>query len=222
MSVATVRAATDVGGTFTDLVYLQVDASGAQTVKTAKSDTTPPFFDQGVMDVVRKCGLGFEDIQFMAHGTTVVINALTERKGVKTALITTEGFRDSLEIARGNRPDFFNLYYSKPKPFTPRYLRREVPGRLSPKGEERQPLDLSGLPAIIDDFRTEGVEAIGICLLHSYANPDHEVAVLERVRELWPGVSVVAPNRLIVVRTSWPTDRVAASIRSSLPPGKFW
>jgi N-methylhydantoinase A len=132
----------------------------------------------------------------MAHGTTVVINALTERKGVKTGLITTEGFRDSLEIARGNRPDFFDLNYVKPPPFVPRSLRREVPGRLTPEGTERAPLELGGLPEIVDDFRRAGVEAVAICLLHSYANTEHERAVLERVRELWPEASAVASHQI--------------------------
>ena len=149
-----------------------------------------------MLDVLAKSGVAIEDIGFLAHGTTLVINALTERKGVKTALITTEGFRDSLEIARGNRPDYFNLHYEKPPPFVPRYLRREVPGRLTHDGREREPLDLSGLPAIIDDFRADGVEAIAICLLHSYADPSHEQAVLARVRELWPEVSVVASHQI--------------------------
>lgn len=197
MKQPTIRAATDVGGTFTDLVYLQTDPkTGQQTIVTAKSDTTPPNFEQGVMQVIKKGGLSPKDIAFMAHGTTVVINALTERKGVKTALITTEGFRDSLEIARGNRPDFFNLFYQKPVPFVPRHLRREVPGRMSPQGEERQPLDLGGLGAILEDFRREGVQAVAICLLHSYANPAHEQAVLGRVRELWPEVSAVASHQI--------------------------
>jgi N-methylhydantoinase A len=192
-----IRAASDVGGTFTDLVYFYTDpATGHQEIVTAKSDTTPPNFEQGVMNVIHKVGLKLGDIGFLAHGTTVVINALTERKGVKTALITTEGFRDSLEIARGNRPDFFNLFYKKPEPFVPRYLRREVPGRLSPQGEERQSLDLSGLPGILQDFRKEGVQAIAICLLHSYANPVHEQSLLERVRELWPEVSAVASHQI--------------------------
>src|SRR5439155_14998273 len=113
-----------------------------------------------------------------------------------TGLITTEGFRDVLEIARGNRPDFFSLHYVKPPPFVPRRLRREVPGRLSQTGAERRPLDLSGLPAILDDFRDEGVEAVAICLLHAYADPGHEGAVLGRVRELWPEVSVVASHQI--------------------------
>src|SRR5215475_5007386 len=152
------RVATDVGGTFTDLVAFSTDPeTGRQEILTAKSDTTPPDFERGVLDVIAKSGVTPADIRFLAHGTTLVINAITERKGVKTALITTEGFRDSLEIARGNRPDYFNLHYVKPAPFVPRYLRREVPGRLTHDGREREPLDLAGLPAILEDFRREEV-----------------------------------------------------------------
>jgi N-methylhydantoinase A len=194
---AAIHAATDVGGTFTDLVYFRTDPeTGAQEIVTAKSDTTPPNFEQGVMDVIGKSHVSLEEIAFLAHGTTVVINALTERKGVVTGLITTEGFRDSLEIARGNRPDFFNLHYVKPTPFVPRRLRRELPGRLAQDGSERSPLDLTELPAILDDFRDESVAAIAICLLHSYANPVHEQQVLARVRALWPEVSVVASHQI--------------------------
>lgn len=193
----TIRAATDVGGTFTDLVYFSTDPdTGAQEVVTAKADTTPPSFEQGVMNVIEKSGVTLGEIAFLAHGTTVVINALTERKGVKVGLVTTEGFRDSLEIARGNRPDYFNLDYEKPPPFVPRRLRREVPGRIGHDGRERRPLELEGLPEIVDAFREDGVEAIALCLLHSYANPEHERAVLERVRELWPEVSAVASHQI--------------------------
>ncbi len=159
---ATLRVATDVGGTFTDLVTFATDAEGRQTIRTAKSDTTPPNFEQGVLNVLARGGLTPRDIAFFAHGTTVVINALTERKGARTALITTEGFRDILEIARGNRPDFFNIRYRKPAPFVPRQLRFEVPGRLTYKGEERAPLDLSTLPAIVARLRAEGIEAVAI------------------------------------------------------------
>ena len=195
--IPTIRAATDVGGTFTDIVYFSSNPeSGVQEIVTAKSDTTPPNFEQGVMNVITKSGVALEEIAFLAHGTTVIINAITERKGVKTALITTEGFRDSLEIARGNRPDYFNLDYEKPEPFVPRYLRREVPGRLTHDGSERQPLDLSELPAILDDFRADGVEAVAICLLHAYADPRHEQEVLARVEELWPGIAAVASHQI--------------------------
>jgi N-methylhydantoinase A len=192
-----IRAATDVGGTFTDLVYFFTDPStGLQEVVTAKADTTPPDFERGVLEVLGKGGAPLGEIVHLAHGTTLVINALTERKGVTTGLITTEGFRDVLEIARGNRPDFFNLHYVKPAPFVPRRLRREVPGRLGQDGRERRPLDLSVLPEILEDFRAEGVQAVAICLLHSYADPRHERAVLERVRQLWPEVSVVASHQI--------------------------
>lgn len=190
------RIATDVGGTFTDLVAFETASDGTINIVTAKSDTTPPNFEMGVLNVMEKGGIRPEEVDFMAHGTTVVINALTERKGVKVGLITTKGFRDTLEIARGNRPDFFNLHYVKPEPFVPRYLRCELPGRMTYKGEERAPLDLTDLPEIIEKFRSEGVEAIAICLLHSYANTKHENAVLKAVNDAWPEVSVVASHQI--------------------------
>lgn len=193
----TVRVATDVGGTFTDLVYFEFDpATGRQRIRTAKSDTTPPNFEQGILNVLRKADVNLDEVSFLAHGTTVVINALTERRGVRTGLITTEGFRDVLEIGRANRPDFFNLSWVKPSPFVPRFLRREVPGRIHFDGTERQPLDVSGVTQIIHDFRREGVEAVAICLMHAYANPAHEQAVLAEVRKLWPEVSLVASHQI--------------------------
>jgi len=191
------RVATDVGGTFTDLVCFEIDAAtGESRVLTAKSDTTPPDYERGVLNVLDKAGVDPSSIDFLAHGTTVVINALTERKGVRVGLITTAGFRDTLEIARGNRPDFFNLHYQKPAPFVPRYLRRELPGRMSYKGEEQKPLDLAPLDEILADFKNEGVEAVAICFLHSYANASHEQKAVARVRELWPEISVVSSHQI--------------------------
>ncbi len=197
MANVNIRVATDVGGTFTDLAYFESDPdTGEQRVRTAKVDTTPPDFERGVLELLHKADVPFSEIGFLAHGTTVIINAITERKGAKTGLITTEGFRDVLEIARGDRPNFFDLRYKKPEPFVPRYLRREVPGRMSYLGKELAPLDLSGLAEIIDAFVAESVEAIAICLLHSYANEAHEVAVLEEVRRLAPNISVVASHQI--------------------------
>ena len=197
MSGKTIRVATDVGGTFTDLVCFETDhATGEARIVTAKSDTTPPNFEQGVLNVLDKGGVDPKSIDFLAHGTTVVINALTERKGVKVGLITTEGFRDSIEIARGNRPDFFNLHYVKPEPFVPRYLRREVGGRLSYKGEEMRPLDLSALPGIVADFKADGVQAVAVSFLHSYADPSHEERTLAELKRLWPEVATVASHQI--------------------------
>ena len=130
------RVATDVGGTFTDLVYYDVDvkAGSPSAIQVVKMDTTPPDFEEGVMQCLERSGLDPSMVTFFAHGTTVVINALLSRTGAKTGLITTRGFRDVLEIARGNRPDLFNFYFRKPPPFVPRYLRQEVTERASYKG----------------------------------------------------------------------------------------
>lgn len=193
-----IRLATDVGGTFTDLVYYEIDEGSGRiaSFNAVKAHTTPPHFEKGVMDAVARAGLDYKDVEVFAHGTTVVINALTERKGVKTGLITTKGFRDILEIARGNRPDFFNLRYRKPEPFVPRYLRREVPERLNYRGEILEPLDVSGIADIVASFQSEGVEAVAICLLHAYANPAHEEAVAAEVRRLWPEVGMVSSHQI--------------------------
>ncbi|MCC7320928.1 MAG: hydantoinase/oxoprolinase family protein [Rubellimicrobium sp.] len=197
MSDRIIRVATDVGGTFTDLVHFETDtATGRQTVRTAKSDTTPPDFEKGVLNVLEKGAVKIDEVDFLAHGTTVVINALTERKGARVGLITTRGFRDVLEIGRGNRPDFFNLMYRKPAPFVERYLRREVPGRMDFHGAEQVPLDLSGLPRIVADFQADGVTAVAVCLIHAYANPAHEAAVLAELHRLWPGVTAVASHQI--------------------------
>ncbi len=186
------RVATDIGGTFTDLVYVTSEGE----VGTAKSHTTPAQFEKGVMDVIEAKHISPSEFVSFVHGTTIVINAITERKGAKVALLTTEGFRDILEIGRGTRPDYFDLEYPKPKPFVSRYLRREVPGRINYKGVESKPLDLSGLPGIIADFRAEGVEAIAISFINSYANPIHEETTLTKVKELWPEVSAVASYQI--------------------------
>jgi N-methylhydantoinase A len=192
----TLRVASDVGGTFTDLVCVETDAAGAQRLTRVKVDTTPPDFEQGVLDALRKAGVVPADIAVLAHGTTVIINALTERKGARVALITTQGFRDVLEIARGNRPDYFNLRYRKPEPFVPRHWRAEVPGRLTHDGREREAVDVSGLAAIVADFRRDGVEAIAVCLLHAYADPRHELAVLAEIGRRWPEVPRVASHQI--------------------------
>lgn len=186
------RVATDIGGTFTDLVY--VDNSGRFGV--AKSHTTPPYFEQGVMDVMEKSGIDQKSITTFIHGTTVIINALTERKGVKTGLITTKGFRDVLEIARGNRPDLFNVRYQKPEPFVSRYLRQEVEERMNYKGEVLIELNKDQISDIISFFKSEGVQAIAVSYLHSYVNPIHEQETVQYIKELWPEVFVTASHEV--------------------------
>ena len=190
------RIATDVGGTFTDLVAV-ADGPGADPAPlTVKCDSTPPKFERGVQDVLRKADIDPSTISFFAHGSTVIINAITERKGARTGLITTRGFRDVLEIARGNRPDLYNLMYAKPKPFVPRYLRQEITERISHSGEVLTPLAGDELADIVKTFKSEGVEAIAISLLHAYANPAHETTIRDAIHGLWPGISVVPSHTL--------------------------
>lgn len=186
------RVATDIGGTFTDLVYVNEEGE----IGVAKSHTTPPNFEKGVIDVIEKSGIDQTAIQTFIHGTTVIINALTERKGVKTALITTKGFRDVLEIARGNRPDLFNVRYQKPVPFVERYLRQEVEERLNYKGEVLSSLNKERLKEIIQYFKEQEVEAIAVAYLHSYVNPVHEIETVNLVKELWPEVAVTASHEV--------------------------
>lgn len=184
------RVATDIGGTFTDLVY--VDESGF--VGVAKSNTTPPNFEKGVLDVIEKAGVKSEQLSMFIHGTTVIINALTERKGAKMGLITTEGFRDVLEIARGNRPDLFNVRYKKPEPFVERHLRLEVGERLNYKGEILSPLRREEIEECVTYFKKEGVEAIAVSYMHSYVNSAHEIETVKIIKELWPEVFVTASS----------------------------
>ena len=193
-----IRVATDVGGTFTDLVYFEIDEKTkiAKKTSTSKSNTTPPNFENGVFNCIEKSKIDIAEASFFAHGTTVIINSITERKGVLTGLITTKGFRDSLEIARGDRPDFFNLRYKKPKPFVPRYLRKEVPGRIDFLGKEIEQLDISDVPNIIKNFKEHQVQSIAICLIHSYANPNHELKISQEVKKLWPDIEVISSHEL--------------------------
>jgi len=182
------RAATDIGGTFTDLVAI----GGNGEMIVTKSHTTPPNFEQGVIDALAESGVAPADVDFFIHGTTTIINALTERKGAKTALLTTKGFRDVLEIARMNRPDLFNLTFAKPRPFVPRYLRKEAAGRLGPDGSVITPLNEGDILAAVDYFKKEGVEAVAICFIHSYANDLHERGAKAVIRRIWPEVFVTA------------------------------
>ena len=155
------RVATDVGGTFTDLVYLDETSGQLGSVKTS---TTPANFAEGILATFHKSALNIAATRFFVHGSTIIINALTERKGAKTALITTKGFRDVLEIGRANRPDLYNLYYTKPKPFVPRYLRLEVRERMNHRGEELEPLNEADVRQAVEFCQKEGVAAIAICL----------------------------------------------------------
>jgi N-methylhydantoinase A len=192
------RVATDIGGTFTDLVFFDYDRETKEVrkVEVSKSSTTPGEFEKGILNTIEKIDLDLNKIDFFAHGTTVVINAITERKGSKTGLITTEGFRDVLEITRGTRPDLYNFNFKKEEPFVERYLRQEVKERINYLGEVITPLDETTVDATIKDFIKEGVEAIAICFLHAYKNPIHEKKLASYIRSKYPQFEVISSHEV--------------------------
>src|SRR3954469_2223646 len=178
--VMTLIVAVDIGGTFTDLVAYDRDG---QRLAFAKSPTTPRDLSQGILAVLQKAGVDAAACDYLKHGTTVVINALLERKGARTALITTRGFRDVAELGRGNRPEPFNLFYRRDPPLAPRPLRHEVAERMDAQGQPVTPLDTAALETLADQLVRDGVEAIAVCFLHAYRNPAHEQAAGRLLRE---------------------------------------
>ncbi len=186
-----IRLATDIGGTFTDLVAFD-EHSGR--VELGKAASTPNDLAQGILDSIAVAAVTLAEANYFVHGCTVVINAITERSGAKTALVTTAGFRDVLEIGRGNRPDMYNLRFKKPVPFVPRHLRFEVRERVNHRGQVLTPIHMEDLDPIAARCRADGVEAIAICLLHSYAFPDHEQQLVAALSEQLPGITVTASH----------------------------
>jgi len=213
------RVATDIGGTFTDLVYL--DEKTGQ-IGVAKASTTPADFAQGVIDTLHKSAIRVPETTFFVHGSTVIINALTERKGAKTALITTRGFRDVLEITRANRPDLYNMYYTKPKPFVPRYLRLEVRERMNYKGEVLEPLHEEDVRRAAEFCRKENVEAIAVCFLHAYANPAHEIRCGEILREMLPDIPVTLSHEITQEWREYERTNTAVLNSYVMPVAKFY
>jgi len=186
------RLAVDIGGTFTDLVA--VYSSGR--VVRAKTDTTPGCLERGVLAALTRSGVPAAGVAAFIHGTTVVINAVTERTGARTALVTTRGFRDVLEIGRANRPDLYNLAYRKPVPFVPRHLRFEVGERMSYRGEVIEPVSGGDLARAGDRLAGLGVQAVAVCLLHAWVNPAHEEHVAAALAARLPGVPVLASHQV--------------------------
>src|SRR5262245_24437907 len=179
--------AVDIGGTFTDLVAYDTET---HRVAYAKSPTTYGNLVDGVLDCFGKARLDPHAASLVNHGTTLVINALIQRKGAEAALVTTKGFRDVLEIARGNRPDPFDLHYRRDEPLIPRALRFEVPERIGATGEVVTPLDTAALTALAEKLKGLGIEAVAIFFMNSYANPVHEEQAAALLRKLLPGVYV--------------------------------
>jgi N-methylhydantoinase A len=206
MTRSAARLAVDIGGTFTDVVLENADRRF-----TSKVLTTPQAPEEAVVAgtriVLREAGLGFADLAVFVHGTTLATNAIIERKGAKTALIATEGFRDVIEIADESRYDQYDIFIDKPRPLVPRRLRFTVPERVDVNGTVRLPLDEAAARAVAAELRREAIESVAVAFLHAYVNPDHEARVREILGEECPGLRVtlsseVAPEMREYERTS--------------------
>lgn len=185
--------AIDIGGTFTDLVACDVDTG---SVTYTKSPTTYNRLADAIFDCIRKAALDAGAASFVKHGTTLVINALLQRTGARAALLTTKGFRDVLEIGRGNRTQPFNLRFHRDPPLIPRELRFEIDERIEGSGRTRTPLAVNDLPALAKALRSLGVEALAISFLNSYLNPEHEQEAAKELRQLLPDVFISTGTEL--------------------------
>jgi N-methylhydantoinase A len=183
------RLAVDIGGTFTDLA---LEHDGGRT--TLKVLTTPAAPEQGVMNGVKAilatAGLAASDIALIIHGTTLATNAVIERKGARTALLTTEGFRDVIAMGNESRYDQYDLNILLPEPLVPRHLRLPIPERLDNTGKVLRPLDADAVRALVPVLQREGVESIAVGLLHAFVNPAHERQVRGILEQALPGVAV--------------------------------
>ena len=187
------RIAVDIGGTFTDLVAVDDDGR----VSRSKALTTPDDLARGIGDCLTGANVAVAGANFFVHGSTVTINAVLERKGARTGLITTKGFRDVYEIGRGNRPEGYNLFFKRPVPLVPRDLRLEVDERLYATGEVLTALDETSAAAAIDALKKAGVESVAVCLLHSYANAAHEQRLGELLRQQFPEAYVSLSHEIL-------------------------
>jgi N-methylhydantoinase A len=181
------RLAVDTGGTFTDIVY--IDDSTGRTILD-KVSTTPRDLGEGVLEAVRKIKIDLSGISLFIHGTTAGLNTIAQRRGAKVGLITTRGFTDILEMTTSNRKEVYNYLWKKPEPLVPRYLRRGVGERANHKGEILQRPDIDEVKKIVAGLKSDGVEAIAVCLLHAYANPENEQIIGRAINEVWPEVGV--------------------------------
>jgi N-methylhydantoinase A len=187
------RLGVDIGGTFTDLVVLD-EATGA--VSHTKALTTPQKLTEGVLRCIEQLKIPLESTTLLVHGTTIGVNALIERKGVRTALVTTEGFRDVLEIGRGNFQRLYDILYQRPPAIVPRRLRFEVAERLSSAGAALIPLDEESVRRVANKLREEKVESVAIVFLFSYVNSAHEKKAATILRQELPDVSITVSHMI--------------------------
>ena len=182
----------DIGGTFTDLVgYVEGELVIAKTL------TTPSNPAIGVATAIELSEVKLAELNEFLHGSTIAINTVLEKKGAKTALLTTKGFRDVYEIGRGNRPEAFDLNFTRPKPLIERQYRYEVGERMNAKGDILKPLETDEIMALGRQLLEEGIESVAICFLHSYSNPSHQILAGKILRQTYPELFVTLSHEIL-------------------------
>ena len=184
-STAPVRVAVDVGGTFTDIVLEQEPRRWSAKLLTTP-DAPETAVLQGIEELLDQAGLAWPQVSLLILGTTLATNALIERKGARTALLTTAGFRDLVEIGLEDRFAQYDIFLDKPEPLVPRPWRHGITERVDAQGQVLTPLDEAQVVALAGELTRAGVESVAVCLLHSYAYPDHERRIRELLREHAP------------------------------------
>ncbi len=192
------RVGMDIGGTFTDYVLLE-DGSGELLLHKRLTTPTDPAEGAllGLQELMQKSGLDLGDCSVLVHGTTLVTNAVIERRGAPTALLTTMGFRDILEMGREQRYDIYDLFLQYPEPLVHRRWRMEVDERVDRDGKPLRPADLEAIRSQVREIAAAGMEAVAICFLHSYLNPAHEKAVAELIRREVPRLRVSVAHEVV-------------------------
>ncbi|MEA2525118.1 MAG: N-methylhydantoinase, partial [Thermomicrobiales bacterium] len=187
------RVGVDIGGTFTDLLLFDTDSGEFFLGKVLTTPDDPSrAVQEGIRELLHTSSRNPAGVGQIVHGTTLVTNALIERKGARTALLTTKGFRDAVEIGREHRYDLYDLFLELPKPLVPRALRFELDERVLSDGTILTPLEPDETARAIELLRREGIEAVAVCLLHSYQNPTHERQVVEEIARSAPDLIVSA------------------------------
>ena len=192
-----IRVGVDVGGTFTDFVLVDENRDLIFTGKRLTTSEDPSVaITEGLERLVEEAGTSVPELDAVVHGTTLVANTMIERKGAKIGLITTAGFRDSLEMGREIRYDLYDLFFERPKPLAPRFLRLAIDERVNSNGEVLRPLDESRLQDAAQQLKEEGVEAIAICFMHSYANDSHERRAKEVLEAAFPNIPITTSTEV--------------------------
>ena len=185
------RIGVDIGGTFTDLIVVNSETGAFSIGKTLTTPDDPSrAVETAIAETLADFGVSANEVEHLIHGTTLVTNAMIERKGAKTALMTTAGFRDSIEIGKETRYDLYDLMLEQPKPIVPRYLRFDVPQRTLADGSQHTPLDEDFVRRLSRELADKGIEAVAVCFLHSFTNPNDERRVRELIHEVAPGLRV--------------------------------